>query len=428
MRLKGFPLKEAQEHLREIQKIDATEFTAYVERSRTKILTYHYEHNLFYKAFVGDTMPKRWEDVPILQKKDLQIPLQNRLSEGYNTKNVHQGKTSGSSGTPLHYAKDKYCHALTWAGIIDRFSWYDIDFHTSYQARFYGIPLEPINYQKERLKDRLSGRYRFPIFDLSDEKLQQFLDVFRKKSFDHINGHTSSIVLFAKFLKRKGIKLLDVCPSLRYCIVTSEMLFRDDKELLESQLGIPVINEYGASELDLLAFTNPEGDFQINSENLYLEIVDDRGKLVPHGSPGRILVTQLYNKAHPFIRYEVGDIGVLDRASTSKKPILKELLGRSNDTAVLANGTTVPGHTFYYVAKSAMGNQSVVQEFSMTQHSLSDFSMTYVAERELNEEEINALKKALRQYLKADVQLKTRRVATLDRSHRGKLKQFISEL
>jgi phenylacetate-CoA ligase len=43
---------------------------------------------------------------------------------------------------------------------------------------------------------------------------------------------------------------------------------------LEKQLGIPVINEYGASELDLIAFENPEGEWQMNSET-FIEILDE---------------------------------------------------------------------------------------------------------------------------------------------------------
>ena len=210
--------------------------------------------------------------------------------------------------------------------------------------------------------------------------------------------------------------------------MTSEMLFPDDKKLLEIQIGVPVINEYGASELDLLAFTNTKGNFQVNSEGVFIEIVDETGRQVPHGTPGTIVVTMLYNKAHPFIRYEVGDIGVLDANSTYKKPILAELLGRANDNAILANGTTVPGHTFYYVAKSAMGEQSVVQEFVMVQHTLDVFSLQYVAPRDLQEDEISALSKSLHNYLGVPVELKCERKEVLDRSHRGKLKQFISEL
>ena len=395
---------------------------------RIEILQYHLQNNPFYKKFIGAKDVSAWEDIPILQKKDLQIPLEERLSKGVRLKKVYTGKTSGSSGMPLQYAKDHFCHALTWAGIMDRFGWYGIDFNSSYQARFYGIPLEFKGYQKERMKDRFSNRYRFPIFDLSEKKLESFLEVFRRKKFDYINGHTSSIVLFAKFLKQKNLLLTEICPTLKTCIVTSEMLFPDDKKVLQKQLGVPVINEYGASELDLLAFTNPEDEFQLNSESVFVEIVDEQGKPVPNGSPGSILVTMLYNKAHPFIRYEVGDLGILDERSTFKKPILKQLLGRANDTATLANGTTVPGHTFYYVAKSAMGDNSVVQEFVIEQNTLETFTLTYVAKRDLNIAEINALKESLHTYLGVSVTLHCNKVEMLDRSHRGKLKQFISHL
>lgn len=428
LRLKGFPIRDAKQRLREIQQISEADYPAYVSKRKDEILQYHLKNNAFYKGFIGSKTISHWEDVPILRKKELQIPLKERLSKDFSYKKVYKGKTSGSSGTPLHYAKDTFCHALTWAGIMDRFGWYGIDFNVSFQARFYGIPLAFKGYQKERMKDRFSNRYRFPIFDLSEQKLASFLAAFRRKKFDYINGHTSSIVLFAKFLQKKKVLLTEVCPTLKTCIVTSEMLFPDDKKLLQTQLGVPIVNEYGASELDLLAFTNSEDKFQVNSESVYIEIVDEQGKPVPNGTIGTILVTVLYNKAHPFIRYEVGDLGVLDETSTLKKPILKDLIGRANDTATLANGTTVPGHTFYYVAKSAMDEKSAVREFVMEQNTLETFTLTYVAERNLNKEEVNALKESLCTYLGIQVKLSCNRVETLDRSRRGKLKQFISHL
>ena len=61
--------------------------------------------------------------------------------------------------------------------------------------------IQTINAQiKERAKDFLSQRYRFTIFDLSDQVLEGFLKHFKTKKFDYINGYTSSIVLFAKFV------------------------------------------------------------------------------------------------------------------------------------------------------------------------------------------------------------------------------------
>ena len=136
MRLKGFPIEEATKQLRTIQQIPEESYQTYVEEARTQILSHHLQHNPFYKNHIGTTNTSHWEAIPILRKRDLQIPLQQRLSDGFTLKKVYKGKTSGSSGTPLHYAKDHFCHALTWAGIIDRFGWFGLDFNSSYQARF----------------------------------------------------------------------------------------------------------------------------------------------------------------------------------------------------------------------------------------------------------------------------------------------------
>ncbi len=189
--------------------------------------------------------------------------------------------------------------------------------------------LDKKGYYKERIKDLFSHRFRFSVFDLSDEAFHKHLKKFRSTPFDFINGYTSPIVQFAKFLKKEGIVLNKVCPTLKACVVTSEMLFESDKELMEIQFGIPVINEYGASELDLIAFQNPKGELQINSETLYVEILDDDNNPLPNGKEGRVVITSFYNKAHPFIRYDIGDIGVISKKSTFKKADFKKSDGQN---------------------------------------------------------------------------------------------------
>jgi len=428
LKLNGFPIKEANHELQRIQSIPEMEYENYVLQQREQIFQFHLKNNSYYRNFLQDRGMGQWEQIPIMQKSDLQVPLANRISEGTSMSKVYINKTSGSSGHPFIFAKDKFCHALTWAEILDRFGWYDLNFHKSLQARFYGIPLDRIGYQKERLKDRMSSRYRFPIFDLSEEKMEAFLKVFRRKKFDYINGYTSSLVLFAKFLYKKNITLKGVCPSLRFCIVTSEMLYPMDKDLMQSVFGVPVINEYGASELDLIAFTNPSGEFVLNSETLYVEVVNEFGELVPNGESGRIVITSLYNKAHPMIRYELGDTGIISVESTYKKPILKKLVGRTNDVAKLPNGKNVPGLTFYYVTKSVIEDNGNVREFIIEQLELTTFKIIYVSERPLTTDETETIKKALYTYLENDLVLLFEREKTLDRSKRGKLKQFTSYL
>jgi phenylacetate-CoA ligase len=426
LKVNGFPIAAAKRKLNDIQQIEDNNFGEYVKNARKEIVNYHFKNNTYYKNLVGNADLSVWENIPIMTKSNLQIPLEERLSKGFSSKNVYINKTSGSSGTPFIFAKDKCCHALTWAVIMDRFGSLGINFNSSLQARFYGIPLDFIGNCKERIKDFFSHRYRFPIFDLSEKKLENMLQVFKDKKFNYINGYTSSIVLFAKFLKGKNIVLKEICPTLKYCIVTSEMLFDDDKDLMETVFGVPIINEYGASELDLIAFTNRAGEFVLNSETLFVEILDGNNQPVLNGNSGRIIITSLYNKAHPMIRYDIGDVGILDESSTLKKPILKKLIGRTNDIAKLPSGKTVPGLTFYYVTKSIIANDGNVKEFVIEQISEDAFKIKYVSDEELSSIEKLKIERAVFEYLENDLKISFERFEVLKRSASGKLKQFVN--
>ncbi len=233
---------------------------------------------------------------------------------------------------------------------------------------------------------------------------------------------------FAKFLKIVNVVLKSICPTLKACVVTSEMLFEDDKKLVERQFGVPVINEYGAAELDLIAFENPNGEWQINSETLFVEILDDKNNPISLGKEGRIVITSLYNKAHPFIRYDIGDIGSLSENSTIKNPILKKLIGRTNDIEILPSGKKAAGLTFYYITKSIIEDDGNVKEFIIEQLEKETFKISYVSVQELSEDKIKTIKTEMENYLEKGLDIQFERSKQLQRSKSGKLKQFSSLL
>ena len=67
---------------------------------------------------------------------------------------------------------------------------------------------------------------------------------------------------------------------------------------------------------------------------------------------GNIVVTDLDNLAIPFIRYDTGDIGIINKSSTldNKNKILEKLIGRENNNIILPSGKISPGLSFYYVS------------------------------------------------------------------------------
>ena len=159
-----------------------------------------------------------------------------------------------------------------------------------------------------------------------------------------------------------------------------------------------------------------------------MEILDDNNQPVPNGKEGKIVITSLYNKAHPFIRYEIGDVGVLDEKSTFKKPILKKLIGRTNDVAILPSGKKSPGLTFYYVTKSIIEDDGNVKEFIVKQTKIDSFEIYYVSLLDLTLSQIKKIESAIELYLEPNLKFIFTRKDFLERTKRGKLKQFQSML
>ena len=424
LELQGFPIKKARNDLNEFMNLDEKVFSQTVDSLKWGQFDFFKDKNPFYKKFIGDKEIKEWKDIPIITKRDLQRPLNEILTNGVKESDIFKNKTSGSSGTPFSFAKDKLAHAKTWALILERYSRHDIIYGKSLQARFYGMPLAGINHYKERIKDYFSNRIRFPIFDISDHKLDEFISIFKKNKFEYINGYTSSLVYFAQYLTNKNIILKEICPTLKICFPTSEMCNIFDRTILEKGFGVKVANEYGCAEMDIIAFEDENFDWIISNENLYVEIIDDFGNVIEPMNSGRVIITSFYNKAIPLIRYELGDIGMLDFKKKGNNSILLKLIGRTNDYAVLPSGRKVPALTFYYITKELIQDEYGVKEFIIRQKSLKTFHFEYVADRDLPIEAILKIRMATNEYLEPNIETTFERINIIVRSKSGKLKQF----
>ena len=116
----------------------------------------------------------------------------------------------------------------------------------------------------------------------------------------------------------------------------------------------------------------------------------------------------------------------LNKKSTFKKPILKKLIGRTNDIAILPSGKIAPGLTFYYVTKSIIEDDGNVKEFVIKQTKIDTFEIEYVSELELTENQILTIEKAITTYLESGLIFTFKRKDKLERSKSGKLKQFVA--
>lgn len=425
MRWQGLPLRRAGKDLQEWLAYSPDRFLEWQTRQRADIVAYHLQHNPFYRGLgIGPGTP--WEELPILTKGQYQGALPSLLSGEYDSlRKVYVGNTSGSSGHPFHYGKDKYCHALTWAHVAWLYGHYGLN-PESRQARFYGIPLDTRGYWTERLKDRIARRTRFTVFDLSAPVLARWLQIFARERFDYLYGYTSSMVRFARYVHDQGAVLKDICPAIKVCMVTSEVCTPEDRTVLERGFGVPVVNEYGASELGIIAFELPERGWVLSDPLIHVEVVDEAGKVLPDGVEGRLLCTSLFNRAMPFIRYEIGDIGAVTTRNGVR--VLEKLSGRTNDMLHLPDGRVSPGLTFYYISRSILERGGFIREFIIRQTALDRVVFQIDARRPLTAAEKQMIRDSAKKYLNADLHIDIEEVDAIDRPGSGKIKHFYSEL
>ena len=140
------------------------------------------------------------------------------------------------------------------------------------------------------------------------------------------------------------------------------------------------------------------------------------------------MITALYNKAMPFIRYELGDRAILADRRKGPYQILKKVVGRTNDVAILPSGKKSPGLTFYYISKSLLEDGDFMKEFIIKQTAIDHFHFEYVAAREISEKEKYRVLEAMNTYLEPGLIASFERKDHIERTKAGKLKHFFSEL
>jgi phenylacetate-CoA ligase len=93
--------------------------------------------------------------------------------------------------------------------------------------------------------------------------------------------------------------------------------------------------------------------YHLHAEVVLTEVVDADNRPCPPGTRGRVLVTDLANHAFPFVRYEIGDVGVMAPAGSCpcgvSLPRLASVEGRIADIVVLRDRLlTAPNFTVLF--------------------------------------------------------------------------------
>lgn len=339
--------REGSQHLKHLRTLQKTQFdTPEVIRARQlaalKIQLQHawdtvpYYRAAWARADVHPSDVRQLSDLeafPVVTKADIRRHNSAMVSSAYDIADLRVKRTSGSTGVPLTI----YCDepAMQWKTACtarsDEWSGYRLGQRV---AKVWGNP----EYRHFGLKGRLRNHFfdravYLDTLNLNDERIAEFARAIRRHRPGLIFGHAHSLYLLACALKKSAV--CDVRPN---GIISTAMILHDwQRAVIEGVFGCKVTNRYGCEEVSLIASECEEHNgLHINADSLYTEVPAD----------GKLLVTDLSNRAMPLIRYQVGDV-VVPSARTCAcgrgLPLIERVEGRDADYVLTPAGHLISG-------------------------------------------------------------------------------------
>lgn len=280
-------------------------------------------------------------------------------------KGLARFNTGGSSGEPLifYIGNERVSHdvAAKWRAT----RWWGVDIGDP-EIVVWGSPIELTAQDRVRqIRDRLLRTQLLPAFEMSEAKLDGFVETIRRSRPAMLFGYPSSISLIARHAEKRGQVMSDL--GIKVAFVTAERLYDHQRDDINRVFGCQVANGYGGRDAGFIAHQCPQGGMHITAEDIIVEIVDREGKVLPRGAAGEVVVTHLATGDFPFVRYRTGDVAVLsDKACACGRGLsmLEEIQGRTTDFVVAADGTIMHGLAVVYPIRDIPGIKAfkVIQE------------------------------------------------------------------
>lgn len=402
------------------------------EEKLTGLLKSAYEHCPWHQermnaAAIDPDGPVSLEDLrrlPTMDKQDALVHGDQMVWHGVPG-GAFKYNTGGSSGQPLIFYYGRRRQASDAAGRMRARRWWEVE-PGDREVYLWGAPVELNKTDRiKTLRDRLINQLVLNAFEMSPAAMNEYVQAIQTFQPYCIYGYASSLALLAAHIldRKTGLQL----PELKVVCTTGEPLFDYQRKLISTAFGSPVANEFGSRDIGFTAHETPAGQMLLMSESIILEVLDEQGQPVLPGETGEAVMTALESFAQPFIRYRTGDIvRVANEPCRAGRglDVLAEVVGRSTDFVVRADGTIMHALAVIYVLRAVTG----VGEFKIVQHTLHEFEVLVVPNDSWQESGREEIETGLHKRLGEDIHINMRLVESIPAEASGKHRYVVSHV
>ena len=345
---------------RKAETMSGEELVAFQVEKLREVTRYFYNTFDFYRA-ASDACGVSPEDIRSLSDLS-RLPVMDKAilrsrEEELRTAapKAHRRSTSGSTGENFHFYLDESARASHSA--FAKYYNERLNLKGGKVVGIWGGNLKKPedNSFLQKIKYALLDTTLLPGYGMDEARAKEYLAYLTEVKPAFVYGYPS----YLAFLARTGEKFEILAPRGFVLVASGEQMSPQDREVIERYFGA-VYNRYGSCEFSTIAHELPGVDgFYVNPVQFLLE-TNERDEL---------LVTDLWNYATPFIRYNIGDRASL--LTENGRTVIAELYGRCNDVLFTPSGKMIPSQ--FWTILSRMCEE--VESFQVVQKSETEFVM-----------------------------------------------------
>ncbi|MCI5192048.1 MAG: phenylacetate--CoA ligase family protein [Candidatus Electrothrix sp. AU1_5] len=366
----GGSFRDRLEWLEGTQWWTVNQIEEYQNQQLKKIIAHAYHTVPYYKR-VFDNIRLKPNDIktkedlskiPVLTKEDIRRNLADIISRDFKKFALIHSHTSGTSGKSLQFYMEPEAVQFRWAVWWRHKKRFRIAFDAPY-ATFTGLNAIPLNqkYPPFWRENKQMNQTVFTMHHIVPNKIQAIATRLNKGGFTYYAGYPSIIYVLARLLLEHGLK---ITRPPKVIFTGAENLYEHHRKVIAEVFQCVVTDQYGFSEGCGNASRCQHDVFHEDFEYGILEcnnsvVHSDRSK------EGRILATGFSSYAMPFIRYEVGDVGIWKpEASCScgrHSRVLSKINGRVEDYVITPEGSRIMRFDYIFKDSHAVEEAQVVQ-------------------------------------------------------------------
>lgn len=317
--------------------------------------------------------------LPIINKSIIKrVGLENFISKDFPEKKMIRKSSSGSTGEPFTYYTSKDAYSLNIAANIRGWYW------QGYRLGDRYIKISNSGRSKLKSLQDLVSKNKCIVFNNYDEdKVMGIIKRINKFKPVVLRSYVAPLLMISHYAKKHSIKLHS--PS--FITTTGSTLYPSMREEIQEIFGAPVYDSYSC-EAGANVFECPTHDcYHSTMEYAITEVIDQNAN---PSMQGRLVSTDLWNFAMPFIRYDSQDvieIGDNDCPCGRKLRCVQRILGRDTDILVASNGKLIPPLALSIFMKKLTG----VAEYQIRQDGIDVFIIYIKPTNEFNSGQVSLI-------------------------------------